>query len=151
MQYPKTKDPGETDVTKTVTLTERDVSDAARLFRLLGDPLLLASGMSEFFPTPEETGTRADEEMLVSRARIVFNGRRLRERYFDSQLFGEPAWDILLLLYIAEQSSARLTATRLGELIQTPLTTVTRWLNHLEIAQLIERQAHPTDGRSVFI
>lgn len=151
MGRPETNDPDETQGTKTVTLTERDVRDAARLFRLISDPTLLASGLSELFPSPAQAGSGIDRETLISRARIVFNGRRLRERHFDRQLFGEPAWDILLLLYIAEQSSARLTSTRLAELIETPLTTVGRWLNHLEMDRLIERQPHPTDRRTVFI
>lgn len=151
MPHPRTNGPGGTGVTKTVTLSEKDLRAAARLFRLLADPTLLASGMPELFPATGSPGASADRETLVSRARIVFNSRRLRERYFDSQLFGEPAWDILLLLYISEQSSARMTATSLVELVHTPPTTVARWLNHLEMAELIERQDHPTDRRTVFI
>ena len=151
MPHPKTNGPRGTEVSKTVTLSESDLKAAARLFRLLADPTLLADEMPELFPAAEKAGNRADRETLVSRARIVFNSRRLRERYFDSQLFGEPAWDILLLLYIADQSSERLTATRLGELIHVPPTSVARWLNHLEAAQFIERQAHPTDRRIIFL
>lgn len=149
MPHPKTNGPGGTEVTKTVMLSEKDLRAAARLFRLLADPTLL--GMPDLFSATGSPGASADRETLVSRARIVFNSRRLRERYFDSQLFGEPAWDILLLLYISEQSSARMTATSLGELVHTPPTTVARWLNHLEMAELIERQDHPTDRRTVFI
>ena len=139
------------EATKTVTLTEKDLRDAARLFRLISDPGSPARGLSELFPGSAEAGAGTDRETLISRARMVVNGRRLRERYFDRQLFGEPAWDILLLLYISENSSARLTTTRLANLIDTPLTTVGRWLSHLENAKLIERQVHPTDKRTVFI
>jgi DNA-binding MarR family transcriptional regulator len=150
MGHPETNDLGDTDATKTVTLTERDVRDAARLFRLLADPTL-AGGMPALFPVPIQTGLGTGQEALISKARIVLNSRRLRERYFASELFGEPAWDILLSLYIAEQSSGRMTTSRLAEQIQTPMTTVVRWLNHLEADQLIERQAHPTDRRTAFI
>lgn len=138
------------ETTKTVTLTEKDLRDAARLFRLMSDLDSPARGLSAAFPG-SAGGAGADRENLISRARMIVNSRRLRERYFDRQLFGEPAWDILLLLYISENSSARLTTTRLADLIDTPLTTVGRWLSHLENAKLIERQAHPTDRRTVFI
>ena len=150
MGHPETNDLGDTDATKTVTLTERDVRDAARLFRLLADPTL-TSGMPALFPVPIQTGLGTGQEALISKARIVLNSRRLRERYFASELFGEPAWDILLSLYIAEKSSGRMTTSRLAEQIHTPMTTVVRWLNHLETNELIERQAHPTDRRTAFI
>lgn len=148
MPRPKPVDPDEAAVSKTVTLSEKDLRDAARLFRLISDPKLLASGLPDLFPP---AGEGADQETLIARARIMFNARRLRERYFDREIFGEPAWDILLLLYIADQSSGRLTTSRLAEQIEAPLTTATRWLNHLETKGLISRQGHPTDRRIIFI
>ena len=151
MPRPKTDGPDETEIFKTVKLSEKDIRAVVRLARLLADPSLLADGLPEKIEAPKELVSDADRETLVSRARLVFNSRQLRERYFDAQLFGEPAWDMLLLLYIAEQSSARMTATSLGGLVHTPPTTVARWLNHLELAGLIERQAHPTDRRTIFL
>lgn len=151
MPYPKTNDADETEVTKTVTLTEKDVRDAARLFRLLSDPTLLAGALPDFLSAGGAMKRVTDRESLISRARIVYNSRRLRERYFDRAIFGEPGWDILLVLYIAEQSAGRLTTSRLAEQIQSPLTSVVRWLSYLESEGLIKRQAHPTDRRTVFI
>jgi DNA-binding MarR family transcriptional regulator len=144
-------DQDQPDATITVKLTEQDIKDAARLFHLLAEPGGGGNGPFGFVPVarPPEAGN--DREALVARARILFNSRQLRDRYFGKALFGEPAWDILLLLYIAEQSLGRLTATRLAEQIGTPLTTVVRWLNHLELEQFVERQDHPTDRRIMFI
>jgi hypothetical protein len=34
--------------------------------------------------------------------------------------FGEPAWDMLLALYVSEQSAGRLTMSRLAELVEAP-------------------------------
>lgn len=134
-------------VAKTVSLTEKDMKDAARLFRLLADPMLLATAIPDLAAAP---GAQ-DRESLVSRARIVLNCRKLRERYFKPVIFGEPAWDILLVLYIAEHSSGKPTMTRLAEWIDTPLSTVVRWMNFLEEERLVERQGHPTDKRTVFV
>ena len=136
------------EIAKTVSLTERDLKDAARLFRLLADPAMDMAGPSSPFSAPMAT---KDRETLLSRARIVLNARRLRERYFNRVMFGEPAWDILLTLYASEQSSGRLTISRLAEWIDTPLTSVVRWVNFLEEEGLIERQAHPNDRRTSYV
>lgn len=141
-------DPGGQETAKTVTLNEKDIRDAARLFRLLADPALVPNGLSEFMAAAP--GTR-DREVLVSRARIVLNARRRREQFFNRVMFGEPAWDILLMLYASEQSAGRLTMSRLAEWVETPLTTVVRWVNFLEEEGLVRRQPHPTDRRTVFI
>lgn len=148
MPKSEAREPNRTEVAKTVTLTEKDIRDAARLLRLLGDPALAATGLSDLLSA---TSGATDRETLVSRARIVLSARRLRERYFNRIMFGEPAWDMLLALYVSEQSAGRLTMSRLSELVETPLTTVVRWVNILEEQRLVERQAHPTDRRTVFI
>jgi DNA-binding MarR family transcriptional regulator len=147
----KGNDPDESGTTKTVKLTEQDLRDAARLFRLLADSEATGSAPLGFVPVAKPPGANEDRERLVARARILFNNRRLRDRYLDKAIFGEPAWDILLLLYIAEQSLGRMSATKLADEIDAPLTTVVRWLNHLEMERLIERHGHPTDRRIMFI
>ena len=141
------EDISQTEISKTVSLTERDIRDASRLFRLLADPALAMGGLSD--QLAPSSGTQ-DREILVSRARIVLNSRRLRERFFRRIMFGEPAWDILLLLYVSERSG-RLTMSRLAEWVEAPLTTVARWVKFLEEEHLVERTAHPTDRRTVFI
>jgi DNA-binding MarR family transcriptional regulator len=136
------------ETAKTVSLSERDLKDAARLFRRLADAALAANGLPEFPSGPLAT---QDRETLISRARIVLNARRLRERHFNRIMFGEPAWDILLMLYASEQSAGRLTVSRLAEWVETPLTSVVRWVNFLEEEGLVARQAHPTDRRTFFV
>ena len=145
---PKSEHEASSEIAKTVSLTEKDVRDAARLLRLLADPTLAENAGTGFFrPGP----VTADREIRRSRARAILNSRRLRDRFFSRDLFGEPAWDILLLLYASDQSAGRLTMTRLAEWIEVPLTTVGRWVKILEEERLVERQAHPTDRRTVFI
>lgn len=136
------------EISKTVTLTERDARDAARLIRLLADPAMVANLLPDLLPIP--AGTK-DRDTLLSRARIVLSARRLRERFFNKDMFGEPAWDILLMLYASEQTSGRLTMSRLAEWVDAPLTTVLRWVKTLEEEGLVERQPHPTDRRTTFI
>jgi len=84
----------------------------------------------------------------VERARIILNSRRLRAKFFSPSMFGEPAWDILLVLYVEQ---GRQTIGNLTKAIATPLTTTTRWIEYLEKKLLIEREPHPNDKRVVFI
>lgn len=146
------RDLGDAEIAKTVTLTEKDVSDAARLLKLLADPARLGNLLPAFLPhVAQSPAGEPDRETLASRARIVLNSRRVRGQYFHRDLFGEPAWEILLALYIAEESGARFTTTKLAEWVGVPLSTVIRWVKTLEEQALVERTDHPTDRRVFFI
>lgn len=138
-------------IEKTVTLTEQDLKDAARLFRLFSDPALVgrlfpASAGTE--PTPSGPGAR---QQLLAKARLVLSSRRAREAYFSRDLFGEPAWEILLALYVTEDAGARFTLSKLAECIGVPLSTAVRWVNTLEESGLVGRLDHPTDRRIIFV
>lgn len=150
MPYLEKKRESEPGIAKTVILTERDVQDAARLFRLLADPVRHKPGMPDIPETPFAPDA-LDRETLVSRARIVLGCRKLRDRYFNPVMFGEPAWDILLLLYISEYSASRPTLTTLSEWIDAPVTTVMRWVDFLEEERLAERQGQPAGGRNAHV
>jgi DNA-binding MarR family transcriptional regulator len=152
MPDPERPDPSESDIARTVALTEKDLKDAARLLRLLADPKMAGNGLAGFFaPQGKPAAGGGDRDVLVARARTVLNGRRIRRQYFDRDIFGEPAWEILLALYINEASGARLTMSKLAEWIEAPLTTVVRWVKALEEQSLVGRAEHPTDRRIIFI
>lgn len=77
----------------------------------------------------------------------VYATRRIRSEFFPDDLFAEPAWDILLLLYGVERSQERLSVSAVCASVGSPATTVLRWIEKLEQAGLISRQKHPTDKR----
>jgi DNA-binding MarR family transcriptional regulator len=135
---------------RTVTLSEKDLRDAARLFELLVDPATLRAAFTGLPPGGSQ-GLSHDRQQLHARARRELEGRRVREHYFDRQLFGEPAWEILLALYVNQDSGARLTTSKLAESVALPMSTVIRWLGALEQGGLVGRGDHPTDRRKVFI
>ena len=66
-------------------------------------------------------------------------------------MFAEPAWDMLLYLYVCDFSEGRQTIGQLADLVETPLTTVLRWVAYLEKEHLVVRRHHPTDRRIVFV
>lgn len=151
---PNTEPPktGEGGTAGTITFTDKDARDAARLFGLISKRTHWANLFlsEQEFPSPSSAVPSPRDE-LISRARAVLHARRLRARHFNRAMFSEPAWDILLLLYLADSSEGRQTIGQLAELVETPLTTVLRWVGYLEKERLVERQDHPTDRRIVFI
>jgi DNA-binding MarR family transcriptional regulator len=135
---------GRPDETRNVTLSRRDLRDAIRLLRRLieGD-----DRPQEF----EATGhVVADRQTLISRARRAILERRKRAEMFGTAMFGEPAWEMLLILYV-EQNNLRLTIARLTQLSGASATTALRWIEYLEGEELIRRFPHPVDGRSFFV
>jgi DNA-binding MarR family transcriptional regulator len=87
----------------------------------------------------------------VALARKFYQLRRRRSAYFDPTLFAEPAWDILLDLYVAESERrpvAVLTAC-LGA--AAPQTTAIRWMRVLEMNGLIRRETDSNDARRIYV
>jgi DNA-binding MarR family transcriptional regulator len=136
------------DVLRTVTISVRDARAAARVLAAIVDqPVAIAPAGAELSEKPSEITPR----MLLERAKKLFADRRRRARFFDASMFGEPAWDILLALYINEQEGSRQTISRLTEYIGSPSTTILRWLYALEERGLIARESHPNDLRKIFV
>ena len=152
MADPERLDLSDAEVAKPATLTSKEVMDAARLLKLLADPAVLATALPAIFPGHgRATASNADRKALLSKAQFELGARRVRAKYFDRDLFGEPAWEILLALYIAEESGPRFTTSKLAEWIGVPLSTVVRWIRTLEEKSLVGRIDHPTDRRIVSI
>jgi DNA-binding MarR family transcriptional regulator len=95
--------------------------------------------------TPEQRQTLRDEAAREQRR------RGLRRKLFDPNLFGEPAWEILLALYVADDVERRLSIAQLTAVTHVPLTTALRWLAHLEDHDLVSRTIAPDDQRIVLI
>jgi DNA-binding MarR family transcriptional regulator len=130
---------------KSVRLSEKDAREAARLLAiLLGHRNTESLGAIESKLAPER-------EQLLRKAREIFSGRRNRRKHFNRAMFDEPAWDIVLALYIAEFREARLTISRIADWIEVPTSTAVRWIDYLEKQRLIERQPHPNDKRISFL
>ena len=77
--------------------------------------------------------------------------RRNRDRFFDNDLFADPAWDILLELYASTLAQIRVSISNLCIAAAVPPTTALRWINQLENQGMLARRADPTDGRRCFI
>jgi DNA-binding MarR family transcriptional regulator len=83
---------------------------------------------------------------LVVKAKAMLLERQRRTRFFARSMFGEPGWDILLALFINDQTE-QMNITQIVLLIDTPTTTVLRWLKSLQADQLITVRKDWRDGR----
>jgi hypothetical protein len=64
--------------------------------------------------------------------------RRTRERYFGSELFGEPAWDVMLELMLARIDARDVKASELRAFEGTPGAAARHYLEALLEARLVE-------------
>lgn len=103
-----------------------------------------APGFAGTLTSPEQ------RRVLCERARQIRYSRDLREKLFDRNIFGEPAWDILLALYTINDER-RLSIRELCELADVALTTALRWLDSLEEQGMVDRVPNRFDQRMVCI
>jgi DNA-binding MarR family transcriptional regulator len=136
---------------KTITLSERDIRAAAKLLNAL--VAVEADRSKELARLARKGGSHGDNNrrLLVEEARRTFAKRAQRSRFLGSSMFGEAAWDMLLALYVTEQSGSRHTVTGLLDLAGVPPTTALRWLDFLEEDDLVTRQPSPTDRRVNYV
>lgn len=87
------------------------------------------------------------DEMVVLAQRI-HHRRRERGRHFGSDLFGEPAWDMLLAAYWLPSTGVELTVLELCKEAEASKTTAWRSLDRLVQMGILETRACSKDRRS---
>ena len=95
--------------------------------------------------------TLMEVEPSASEVRAVIRMRRLRDRFFDRELFADPAWDMLLDLMAARIERVQVAVSSLCIAACVPPTTALRWIKSMTDCGLFDRIADPDDGRRVFI
>lgn len=120
-----------------VELTSRDRDDVVRLLSLLLGQ--------------DEVEERRRDVSLVRLAESILSDRRRRSEIFNPAMFGEPAWELLLTLFVMDRQGPRLTIGALAQAAGAKLTTALRWLEYLEDQDFVRREPHPNDMRTAFI
>ena len=95
----------------------------------------------------------SDAPETIARAKRLYRERRTRAAVFDGDedLFGEPAWDILLDLFVAGSEHRPVRVSDSCAAAAVPRTTALRWLQTLTRRELIEREGDPLDARSSLV
>ncbi len=124
-----------------------------RLHQLSEEVARIANALASL--ADEEMSTAEDEEgnlqIDAALVRSIIRARRLRDHFFKSDLFADPAWDMLLDLYAARLEERPVAVSSLCIAAAVPPTTALRWIKSLCDQGLFVRTADPEDGRRVFI
>ena len=83
--------------------------------------------------------------------RKIIRQRQQRARFFEGDLFADPAWDMLLDLTAARVEHVRVSVTSLCIASGVPPTTALRWIGQMTDAGLLQRVDDETDRRRAFI
>ena len=84
-------------------------------------------------------------------AKWLYWSRGLRPKTLSCNLFGEPAWDLLLDLYIREKSGSRSSVTSACIGSRAPHTTALRHIEALRRSGWIKRIADEGDKRRFWL
>lgn len=108
--------------------------------------------MAELGRVAEEANARqAIPSASPQFVRRVIAARAARRQFFNTDLFADPAWDILLELYALECEQRRTSVSKLCIAAAVPGTTALRWIEKLHSDGLIVRTADPLDARRVWV
>lgn len=133
------------------------ISDPVSIFHPLADELMaiaarLRDAAEGDGDQPAMLRAPRNAHNHLALARKAYSLRRKRQAIFGNpDLFGEPAWDILLDLFIAagEGKPVSVSSACIGS--AAPATTGLRWLGVLADEGLILREADAEDHRRVLV
>lgn len=127
----------------------RQLSD--EVSRIASTLARLSTGPAPAPPAMHDSPAVDAPPVSAETVRSIIRARRLRARYFDAELFADPAWDMLLDLLQAEIAHLRVPVSSLCIAAAVPATTALRWLKTMVANGLFIRRADPHDGRRVFV
>ncbi|MGP7795720.1 hypothetical protein [Sphingomonas sp. CLY1604] len=95
-------------------------------------------------PAPPQPEARELAKQLLAQ-------RMARFDHFPAELFHEPAWDMLLALFVAHEERRTMNVKTLVASAHAPVTTSQRWIDHLHKLKLVDRVIDPVDRRRMEI
>lgn len=100
---------------------------------------------AEYPAAPRSLGF--SDEKLATIAISIYRSRQVRARYFGNDLFVEPAWDMLLDLFINTVRGRRISTVSLCLAAHVPQATGLRWIGRLVKQGLVRRTPARDDAR----
>lgn len=127
------------------TVDHDGLAAPAKAFMLEEPGTFLAEGESG-----ADNGNGRDLALAASAERM-YQERRRRSRHFPPHLFAEPAWDILLDLFVNGVRNRAISITSACIAGGIPATTGLRWLGLLEKEGLLVRETSGDDARVTWV
>ena len=114
-----------------------------------GEPSLGAAiPLSPFSHRPELIDDRA---YLCQLAREEYHERQRRKHFLDDAFLGEPAWNMLLDLFVNCALQRRVAVSSVCYAAEAPITTALRYIDLMAERGLVERFPDQTDRRRTWI
>jgi hypothetical protein len=88
---------------------------------------------------------------MTEQARRILAGRNQRDRFFDPVLFSNPAWDILLNLFVADAEKRPVTVLESCVASTVPQGVALRWLGYLKQEEMVIETPDPSRPRQTII
>lgn len=102
----------------------------------------------------EKRSGDTEDAISADAARAALSASRLkirRRRFFGESLFGDPAWDMLTELYLAQADGGALPETTLALAASVPQSTALRWVDALAAEGWVVRFADRTDPNRTLV
>jgi hypothetical protein len=151
------------DISREEARDYRDagLSEPASIFHPLADELMASAArlrhaaegaVEAAAPEADPPRPARSARNHLALARKAYALRRKRAAIFGNpDLFGEPAWDILLDLFIAQGEGKPVSVSSACIGSAAPATTGLRWLGVLADEGLVVRENDPEDHRRVLV
>lgn len=130
--------------------------DAKQLEKLSQEVMRIASALEQLAgrQSPAQNPHSANEQLIDIPAQMIefaIRARRDRSQYLPSELFADPAWDMMLELLRAEITQRRVSVSSLCHASGVPATTALRWITNLVKKGIFVRRPDQLDGRRFFV
>lgn len=114
------------------------------------DEIRITSGCTAFGPLPTDANGRVSRALRA--AERVYQDRKKRSDFVGSdEIFGEPAWDILLDLFIRQAKDEEVSFRSACLHASGPDHTTIRWLKVLEKHNLVSFYKDESDDSKHFV
>jgi len=94
-----------------------------------------------------QADTKVTDAEVSATLRAIIASRGMRGRFFPSQLFADPAWDILLDLTRAKLDGQQVSVSSVCIAASVPMSTALRWVRQMTDSGLLRRWTDPKDRR----
>lgn len=133
-----------TDPVDLRNIAARLVEMAEGLEARVGAREAAGSTCTEISQSPKSNG---HDNNLAKAIVEIYKFRRARSKNLPGEIFGEPAWDILLDLFVARLEGRSISVTSACIAADVPSTTALRWVGILESRGLVSKKKSKVDNR----
>ena len=74
----------------------------------------------------------------------IVHARRTRSDFFAPEIFSDPAWDMLLVLFLGKVQGEVMTPYHFAQAVASPVSASFRWIDILERAGLVHSTRDPS-------